>query len=70
MSSIYIKVGQLGIRYLIDGSQSASMGMFELTVPPASLKVPGSIFPVPMGQSKLAFLDSRRQTEREMPLTL
>lgn len=36
MSTIDIKVGQLGIRYLIDGSQSASMGMFELTVPPAS----------------------------------
>ena len=36
MSTIEIKVGQLGIRYLIDGSQSASMGMFELTVPPAS----------------------------------
>jgi quercetin dioxygenase-like cupin family protein len=36
MSAIEIKVGQLGIRYLIDGSQSASMGMFELTVPPAS----------------------------------
>jgi uncharacterized cupin superfamily protein len=36
MSTIEINAGQLGIRYLIDGSQSASMGMFELTVPPAS----------------------------------
>jgi uncharacterized cupin superfamily protein len=36
MSAIEINVGQLGIRYLIDGSQSASLGMFELTVPPAS----------------------------------
>jgi quercetin dioxygenase-like cupin family protein len=36
MSTIDIKAGQLGIRYLIDGSQDASMGMFELTVPPGS----------------------------------
>jgi quercetin dioxygenase-like cupin family protein len=36
MSAIEINAGQLGIRYLIDGSQSASLGMFELTVPPAS----------------------------------
>ena len=36
MSAIEINVGQLSIRYLIDGSQSASLGMFELTVPPAS----------------------------------
>jgi quercetin dioxygenase-like cupin family protein len=36
MSAIEINVGQLGIRYLIDGSHSASMGMFELTVPPGS----------------------------------
>lgn len=36
MSAIEINVGQLGIRYLVDGSQSASLGMFELTVPPAS----------------------------------
>jgi uncharacterized cupin superfamily protein len=36
MSAIEINVGQLGIRYLIDGSQIASLGMFELTVPPAS----------------------------------
>ena len=36
MNAIEINVGQLGIRYLVDGSQSASMGMFELTVPPGS----------------------------------
>jgi quercetin dioxygenase-like cupin family protein len=36
MSAIEISAGQLGIRYLVDGSQTASMGMFELTVPPAS----------------------------------
>jgi uncharacterized cupin superfamily protein len=36
MSAIEINIGQLSIRYLIDGSQSASLGMFELTVPPAS----------------------------------
>jgi quercetin dioxygenase-like cupin family protein len=36
MSAIEINAGQLSIRYLIDGSQSASMGMFELTVPAGS----------------------------------
>jgi quercetin dioxygenase-like cupin family protein len=36
MGAIEIKAGQLGIHYLIDGSESASMGMFELTIPPAS----------------------------------
>ena len=36
MSAIDINIGQLRIRYLIDGSQSASLGMFELIVPPAS----------------------------------
>ena len=36
MSTTEIKVGQLRIRYLIDGSQSASLGVFELTVPPGS----------------------------------
>jgi quercetin dioxygenase-like cupin family protein len=36
MSTAEIKVGQLGIRYLIDGSASGSMGVFELTVPPGS----------------------------------
>jgi quercetin dioxygenase-like cupin family protein len=36
MSATEINVGQLRIRYLIDGAQSASLGMFELTVPPGS----------------------------------
>ncbi len=36
MSTTEINVGQLGIRYLVDGSQTASVGIFELTVPPNS----------------------------------
>jgi quercetin dioxygenase-like cupin family protein len=36
MSTAEIKVGQLGVRYLIDGSPSGSMGVFELAVPPGS----------------------------------
>jgi quercetin dioxygenase-like cupin family protein len=36
MSAIQINAGQLGIRYLVDGSRSGSLGMFELTVPPGS----------------------------------
>jgi quercetin dioxygenase-like cupin family protein len=36
MNSSEIKVGQLGIRYLIDGSETGSMGIFELSVPPGS----------------------------------
>jgi len=36
MSTIEIKAGQLGIRYLVDGSKNATLGMFELTVPSAS----------------------------------
>lgn len=31
-----IKLGQLSVRYLVDGSHSDTMGMFELTVPPNS----------------------------------
>ncbi len=31
-----IHAGQLAIRYLVDGSATQSMGMFELTVPPGS----------------------------------
>ncbi|MEJ8812783.1 cupin domain-containing protein [Variovorax ureilyticus] len=31
-----IKVGQLSIRYLVDGSETDSVGMFELKVPPGS----------------------------------
>ena len=36
MSTTEIKVGQLGISYIVDGSRSASIGMFELSVPPGS----------------------------------
>jgi quercetin dioxygenase-like cupin family protein len=36
MSTTEIEVGQLGISYIVDGSQSASIGMFELSVPPGS----------------------------------
>ena len=36
MSATEIRVGQIGIRYLIDGSESGTMGIFELTVPPGS----------------------------------
>lgn len=36
MSASEIKVGQLGINYLVDGSNTGNIGMFELTVPPAS----------------------------------
>ena len=36
MNTIEVNVGQLGIRYLVDGSQSSSMGIFELTVPPGA----------------------------------
>jgi quercetin dioxygenase-like cupin family protein len=36
MSAVEVNAGQLGIRYLVDGSQTASLGMFELTVPPTS----------------------------------
>lgn len=31
-----IKIGQLEIRYLIDGAAHAGLGVFELTVPPGS----------------------------------
>ena len=36
MSTTEIHVGQLRIRYLVDGAQGGSLGMFELTVPPGS----------------------------------
>jgi len=36
MSATEIKVGQLGINYIVDGSHTQSLGMFELTVPPGS----------------------------------
>jgi quercetin dioxygenase-like cupin family protein len=36
MSSSVIKVGQLAINYIADGSNTSSLGMFELTIPPGS----------------------------------
>jgi len=36
MVAAEIKVGQLGINYIVDGSPTQSLGMFELTVPPNS----------------------------------
>lgn len=36
MYSSVIKVGQLGINYIVDGASTSSLGMFELTVPPGS----------------------------------
>ena len=36
MGSPVIKVGQLSINYIADGSATSSLGMFELTVPPGS----------------------------------
>ena len=36
MTATEINAGQLRIRYLVDGSEHASLGMFELTVPPGS----------------------------------
>jgi len=36
MNASEIHVGQLTIRYLIDGSSTGSSGIFELTIPPGS----------------------------------
>ena len=36
MSATEIRVGQLGINYIVDGSKTRSIGIFELTVPPGS----------------------------------
>ena len=36
MDDSSIKVGRLGIDYIVDGSKTQSLGMFELTVPPGS----------------------------------
>lgn len=36
MSDIPIQVGQLGIKYIVDGSATQTLGAFELTVPPGS----------------------------------
>jgi len=36
MNANEIRAGQLGINYIVDGSHTRSLGMFELTVPPGS----------------------------------
>src|SRR5215470_8985712 len=36
VSSSVIRLGQLSINYIADGSSTSSLGMFELTVPPGS----------------------------------
>lgn len=36
MSATEIKVGQLGITYVVDGSSTGGLGVFELSVPPGS----------------------------------
>lgn len=36
MSTAEVKVGQLGISYILDGSRSGGLGVFELTVPAGS----------------------------------
>ncbi len=36
MNGDVIKAGQLEIRYLVDGSKSGGLGVFELTLPPGS----------------------------------
>jgi quercetin dioxygenase-like cupin family protein len=40
MSATRIDIGELSIDYLIDGSQNAGMGIFELTVGPGSTTPP------------------------------
>ena len=36
MDSSPISIGQLTVNYIVDGCETSSMGMFELTVPPGS----------------------------------
>jgi uncharacterized cupin superfamily protein len=36
MDATRINVGQLAIDYIVDGSRTQGLGMFELTVPPGS----------------------------------
>ena len=35
-----LRVGQLEIRYLVDGAEKGGLGVFEMTVPPGSLVPP------------------------------
>ena len=36
MSGNVVKLGQMEIRYLVDGAEKGGLGVFELTVPPGS----------------------------------
>jgi quercetin dioxygenase-like cupin family protein len=36
MSAHIVKVGQMEIRYLVDGAEKGGLGVFELTIPPGS----------------------------------
>jgi len=36
MGTSEVRIGQLGIRYILDGSTTNTIGLFELTVPPGS----------------------------------
>ena len=36
MNASDIRVGQIGIRYIVDGAANGTLGAFELTVPPGS----------------------------------
>ncbi len=40
MSDNVVKVGQIGIRYLVDGSENGGLGVFELEVPPGAFVPP------------------------------
>jgi uncharacterized cupin superfamily protein len=46
MSGNVVKVGQMEIRYLVDGAEKGGLGLFELRVPP------GSNVPPPHSHSK------------------
>lgn len=51
-------VGQLGIRYLIDGAATETLGVFELTVPP------GSNVPPPHSHSSFSHLRCHARLNR------
>jgi quercetin dioxygenase-like cupin family protein len=40
MSDNVVKVGQIEIRYLVDGSEKGGLGVFELAVPPGAFVPP------------------------------
>ena len=40
MSTSEVKIGEIVIRYILDGSESDSLGMFEMTVPANSIVPP------------------------------